>query len=134
MLPVINKSESKSYQFFDQLYCIQYTYVCVMCHVTVVCPPFIDLQQMERFKIIEREAKIKAYSKEGLGTTGKVDPKEREKEEITAWLQVITQKHAVIVRSLELYRYFFGCSVMLPCRCIVTFVRECLTPSILMKS
>jgi CCR4-NOT transcription complex subunit 3 len=44
---------------------------------------------MERFKVIEREAKIKAYSKEGLGTTGKVDPKEKEKEEITAWLQVI---------------------------------------------
>ena len=38
------------------------------------------MQQMERFKIIEREAKIKAYSKEGLGITGKVDPKEKEKE------------------------------------------------------
>jgi len=45
-------------------------------------------QQMERFKVIEREAKIKAYSKEGLGAMGKVDPKEKEKEEITSWLSV----------------------------------------------
>jgi len=43
---------------------------------------------MERFKVIEREAKIKAYSKEGLGAMGKVDPKEKEKEEITSWLSV----------------------------------------------
>ena len=46
------------------------------------------VQQMERFKVIEREAKIKAYSKEGLGAMGKVDPKEKEKEEITSWLAV----------------------------------------------
>ena len=38
--------------------------------------------------MIEREAKIKAYSKEGLGAMGKVDPKEKEKEEITTWLSV----------------------------------------------
>lgn len=38
--------------------------------------------------MIEREAKIKAYSKEGLGASGKVDPKEKEKEEITAWISV----------------------------------------------
>ena len=43
---------------------------------------------MERFKVIEREAKIKAYSKEGLGAMGKVDPKEKEKEDITSWLSV----------------------------------------------
>lgn len=55
--------------------------------VSLVCDCFV-LQQMERFKVIEREAKIKAYSKEGLGTMGKVDPKEKEKEEITSWLSV----------------------------------------------
>lgn len=38
--------------------------------------------------MIEREAKIKAYSKEGLGAMGKVDPKEKEKEDITSWLSV----------------------------------------------
>jgi len=43
---------------------------------------------MERFKVIERETKTKAYSKEGLGAATKVDPKEREKEEITIWLSV----------------------------------------------
>lgn len=43
---------------------------------------------MERFKIIERETKTKAYSKEGLGAATKVDPKEKEKEDITAWLSV----------------------------------------------
>lgn len=50
---------------------------------------------MERFKVIEREAKIKAYSKEGLGASGKVDPKEKEKDEITAWISVgsVTQPH-----------------------------------------
>ena len=45
---------------------------------------------MERFKVIERETKTKAYSKEGLGAATKVDPKEREKEEITNWLSVST--------------------------------------------
>jgi CCR4-NOT transcription complex subunit 3 len=59
-----------------------------------------NLQQMERFKIIEREAKIKAYSKEGLGTTGKVDPKEKEKEEITAWLQVRTKNHSSLLSNV----------------------------------
>jgi len=47
-----------------------------------------SVQQMERFKVIERETKTKAYSKEGLGAATKVDPKEREKEEITIWLSV----------------------------------------------
>jgi CCR4-NOT transcription complex subunit 3 len=42
--------------------------------------------QMERFKVIERETKTKAYSKEGLGAATKVDPKEKEKEDITCWL------------------------------------------------
>uniref|UniRef100_A0A8C5G2J1 CCR4-NOT transcription complex subunit 3 n=1 Tax=Gouania willdenowi TaxID=441366 RepID=A0A8C5G2J1_GOUWI len=42
--------------------------------------------QMERFKIVERETKTKAYSKEGLGLAQKVDPAQREKEEVGAWL------------------------------------------------
>eukprot|EP00064_Thunnus_orientalis_P017295 superscaffoldBa00003636_g17376 len=44
------------------------------------------LQQMERFKIVERETKTKAYSKEGLGLAQKVDPAQREKEEVGTWL------------------------------------------------
>ena len=42
--------------------------------------------QMERFKILERETKTKAYSKEGLGVAGKMDPAQKEKEEINQWL------------------------------------------------
>ncbi|XP_054167950.1 CCR4-NOT transcription complex subunit 3-like [Oppia nitens] len=42
--------------------------------------------QMERFKIVERETKTKAYSKEGLGAAQKLDPAQREKDEITNWL------------------------------------------------
>ncbi|XP_058037614.1 CCR4-NOT transcription complex subunit 3 isoform X3 [Ahaetulla prasina] len=44
------------------------------------------LQQMERFKVVERETKTKAYSKEGLGLAQKVDPAQKEKEEVGQWL------------------------------------------------
>ncbi len=44
---------------------------------------------MERFKVVERETKTKAYSKEGLGLAQKVDPAQREKEETGQWLTVI---------------------------------------------
>lgn len=43
---------------------------------------------MERFKIVERETKTKAYSKEGLGLIQKVDPAQKEKEEVGTWLTV----------------------------------------------
>lgn len=49
---------------------------------------FASLQQMERFKIVERETKTKAYSKEGLGLAQKVDPAQKEKEEVGTWLTV----------------------------------------------
>eukprot|EP00918_Siedleckia_nematoides_P005024 GHVU01011124.1.p1 GENE.GHVU01011124.1~~GHVU01011124.1.p1 ORF type:complete len:790 (+),score=114.32 GHVU01011124.1:136-2505(+) len=42
--------------------------------------------QMERFKVVERETKTKAYSKEGLGSAVKMDPQQREKEDVTTWL------------------------------------------------
>ncbi|RXN31753.1 CCR4-NOT transcription complex subunit 3-like protein [Labeo rohita] len=42
--------------------------------------------QMERFKVVERETKTKAYSKEGLGLAQKVDPAQKEKEETEQWL------------------------------------------------
>lgn len=41
---------------------------------------------MERFKVVERETKTKAYSKEGLGAAQKLDPATKEKEEVSAWL------------------------------------------------
>lgn len=42
---------------------------------------------MERFKIVEKETKTKAYSKEGLGACTKLDPAAQEKRDIEAWLQ-----------------------------------------------
>ena len=41
---------------------------------------------MERFKVVERETKTKAYSKEGLGAAQKMDPAQKEREDITQWL------------------------------------------------
>ncbi|GBP48940.1 CCR4-NOT transcription complex subunit 3, partial [Eumeta japonica] len=49
-----------------------------------VKPSFI--MQMERFKVVERETKTKAYSKEGLGAAQKLDPAQKEREEISSWL------------------------------------------------
>lgn len=42
--------------------------------------------QMERFKVVERETKTKAYSKEGLGAAQKLDPAQQEKDEMDQWL------------------------------------------------
>jgi len=42
--------------------------------------------QMERFKIVERETKTKAYSKEGLTSAARMDPAERERAEVSQWL------------------------------------------------
>ena len=41
---------------------------------------------MERFKIVERETKTKAYSKEGLTASTRMDPAERERAEVMQWL------------------------------------------------
>lgn len=46
---------------------------------------------MERFKVVERETKTKAYSKEGLGLAQKVDPAQKEKEETEQWLTVLEE-------------------------------------------
>lgn len=42
---------------------------------------------MEKFKACEKEMKTKAFSKEGLIQSAKLDPKQQEKLETTAWLQ-----------------------------------------------
>lgn len=47
---------------------------------------------MERFKVVERETKTKAYSKEGLGLAQKVDPAQKEKEEVGQWLTVSQER------------------------------------------
>ncbi|CCL99167.1 uncharacterized protein FIBRA_01182 [Fibroporia radiculosa] len=43
--------------------------------------------QMEKFKACEKEMKTKAFSKEGLIQSAKLDPKAQEKLEITQWVQ-----------------------------------------------
>jgi len=42
--------------------------------------------EMERFKVLEKEMKIKAFSKEGLSLTAKLDPREKERMELDGWL------------------------------------------------
>jgi CCR4-NOT transcription complex subunit 3 len=49
-------------------------------------------QQMERFKVIEREMKTKAFSKEGLSQSAKLDPKEKEKLEASEWLSTTVEE------------------------------------------
>lgn len=59
---------------------------------------------MERFKIVERETKTKAYSKEGLGLAQKVDPAQKEKEEVGTWLTVsfIVERCCTAVISFQI--------------------------------
>ena len=47
-------------------------------------------QQMERFKVIERETKQKPYSKDALGGSFKFDPLHKEQEDLREWLQVVS--------------------------------------------
>ena len=57
--------------------------------------------QMERFKVLERETKTKAYSKEGLGGAAKQDPAQREKEETLQWLSDSIDRLNVQMDKLE---------------------------------
>lgn len=57
---------------------------------------------MERFKIVERETKTKAYSKEGLGLAQKVDPAQKEKEEVGTWLTVSFYAHLGLISETSL--------------------------------
>ncbi|KAI8797478.1 CCR4-NOT transcription complex subunit 3-like isoform X1 [Biomphalaria glabrata] len=47
--------------------------------------------QMERFKVVERETKTKAYSKDGLGAAAKLDPQTKEKAETTQWISNVIE-------------------------------------------
>ncbi|CAB0019489.1 unnamed protein product [Nesidiocoris tenuis] len=57
--------------------------------------------QMERFKVVERETKTKAYSKEGLGAAQKMDPAQKEREEISAWLIQSISALNLQIRSIK---------------------------------
>ena len=62
---------------------------------------------MERFKVVERETKTKAYSKEGLGAASKLDPQAKEKLEITNWLSVSAHTFTFVSFSVRKYVYMY---------------------------
>ncbi len=58
-------------------------------------------QQMEKFKAVEKEMKTKAYSKEGLSAAAKLDPKEKEKEEMCSFLATMNDELGRQVETIE---------------------------------
>ncbi|XP_074649491.1 CCR4-NOT transcription complex subunit 3-like isoform X2 [Tubulanus polymorphus] len=57
--------------------------------------------QMERFKVVERETKTKAYSKEGLGAATKLDPLQKEKDDMTNWLSANINQLNIQIDQVE---------------------------------
>ncbi|KAF9918220.1 general negative regulator of transcription subunit 5 [Lobosporangium transversale] len=58
-------------------------------------------QQMEKFKAIEKEMKTKAYSREGLIMSGRMDPKEKEKAETCSWVTDRVEALSIQIEALE---------------------------------
>ncbi|KAF9992860.1 general negative regulator of transcription subunit 5, partial [Entomortierella chlamydospora] len=58
-------------------------------------------QQMEKFKAIEKEMKTKAYSREGLIMSGRLDPKEKEKAETCAWVTDRVEALSIQIEGME---------------------------------
>jgi CCR4-NOT transcription complex subunit 3 len=54
---------------------------------------------MERFKALEKEMKMKAFSKEGLIAQSKLDPAEKAKRDIIDWISNTTDE---LARQIEL--------------------------------
>ena len=57
--------------------------------------------EMERFKVLEKEMKIKAYSKEGLNQTAKLDPRELEKLKAAQWINTSVDRLGTQTDALE---------------------------------
>lgn len=60
---------------------------------------------MERFKVVERETKTKAYSKEGLGAAQKLDPAQKERDEIQHWLVSSIDSLNIQVKKIRSFQY-----------------------------
>lgn len=68
---------------------------------------------MERFKVVERETKTKAYSKEGLGAAQKLDPAQKERDETQQWLVLsisqlnrqVNKKNCTIILKIVQFLY-----------------------------
>lgn len=58
-------------------------------------------QEMERFKACEKEMKTKAFSKEGLLASSKMDPKEKERHEMGHFLMEMVDELGRQVEQLE---------------------------------
>ncbi|KAF9296875.1 general negative regulator of transcription subunit 5 [Mortierella antarctica] len=58
-------------------------------------------QQMEKFKACEKEMKTKAYSREGLSMSGRLDPKEKEKAETCSWVTERVESLNIQIEALE---------------------------------
>eukprot|EP00921_Rhytidocystis_pertsovi_P007933 GHVQ01013119.1.p1 GENE.GHVQ01013119.1~~GHVQ01013119.1.p1 ORF type:complete len:336 (+),score=56.37 GHVQ01013119.1:250-1257(+) len=58
-------------------------------------------KEMERFKIWEREFKMKAFSKEGLAAKAKMDPHEEERKRHKDWLNSVMAKLSTGVDEYE---------------------------------
>lgn len=56
---------------------------------------------MERFKACEKEMKTKAFSKEGLNATAKLDPKEQLKMELCNWITTMVDELSRQVEQTE---------------------------------
>lgn len=56
---------------------------------------------MEKFKACEKEMKTKAFSKEGLIQSARLDPKQQEKLETTQWLQNAVEELLLQVETAE---------------------------------
>ncbi|KAF2475518.1 CCR4-NOT transcription complex [Lindgomyces ingoldianus] len=57
--------------------------------------------QMEKFKVVEKEMKTKAYSKEGLSLAAKLDPKEKEKQDTMQFLSDMVDELERQVETIE---------------------------------
>lgn len=59
------------------------------------------MQQMEKFKAVEKAMKTKAYSKEGLSAAAKLDPKERAKMEACEFLSDMVEQLQGQIEQIE---------------------------------
>ena len=59
------------------------------------------VQQMEKFKAVEKAMKTKAYSKEGLSAAAKLDPKERAKMEACDFLSDMVEQLQSQIEQIE---------------------------------
>ncbi|KAL7421453.1 general negative regulator of transcription subunit 5 [Cryptotrichosporon argae] len=57
--------------------------------------------QMERFKALEKEMKMKAFSKEGLIAAAKLDPAEKAKRDMVEWIGTTTDELARQIEQTE---------------------------------